>query len=325
MKIIIRTDASIKIGSGHVMRCLTLADIFRMKGHNVYFCMKPYVGNLIDYVEKRGYANLTELEETDLLLFDHYQIDLREEKNSRKYAKKIMVIDDLANRMHDCDILLDQNLVRNYETRYDDLVPSTCKTLLGPEYLILRDEFVIGREHRIARLEQVEKLLIFMGGTDPTNETMKVLEALKNVKFKKIHVVCGNGNPKNKQIQSICLKEGYVYHQQISYMAQLMSEVDFVVGAGGMTTWERCYVGVPSSSTIIADNQRETTTYMEELGAVINLGWHMQVTSDTYKKLLYEIKTNPKKLKLINEKGLQLTKIDEQPYSWIDEILEMIK
>lgn len=325
MKIIIRTDASIKIGSGHVMRCLTLADIFHEKGHDVYFYMKPYKGHLIEYVEKRGYTNLTELEETDLLLYDHYQIDLHEEKNSRKYTKKIMVVDDLANRMHDCDILLDQNLVRNYETRYDSLLPATCKTFLGPKYLVLRDEFITSREHRITHLEKVEKILIFMGGTDSTNETLKVLEALKNATFKKIHVVCGNGNPENKKIQSICLKEGYVYHQQISYMAKLMSEVDFVIGAGGMTTWERCYIGVPSSSTIVADNQRETTSYMEELGAVINLGWHAQVTSETYKKLLDEIKVNPKKLKFISDRGLQLTKIEEQPYSWIDEILEMKK
>lgn len=323
MKFIIRADASREIGSGHIMRCLTVADQLKKSGHDVQFFMLPLQGNLINYVQQCGYNTITMWQMTDVIIVDHYQIDASVEQKLYAYAKKIVVIDDLANRRHICDVLIDQNIIEDYAYRYDALVPKTCVKLLGPQYLIMRDEFVEARQHRRKRNNNVKQLLVFMGGTDPTHETMKVLEALEKFTFEKVHVVCGNGNEQKSEIQLICEQQGYCYHQQIDYMAKLMNEVDFSIGAGGGTTWERCYVGLPSSSTIVADNQTETTYFTEKLGAVINLGWHEQVTSETYKGLLAFIQEHPEKLSMLSKQGLQLTESNGISNPWIKELLEM--
>ncbi|MEY2365243.1 UDP-2,4-diacetamido-2,4,6-trideoxy-beta-L-altropyranose hydrolase [Lysinibacillus capsici] len=319
MKVIIRTDASIEIGSGHVMRCLTVAKNLRLNGCEVIFWMQDLSGNLIDYVNSEGFGNIFEAEHADLYIIDHYGIDIEWESKIRLFTKKIVVIDDLANRRHDCELLLDQNALPNFESRYDGLVSDTCVKLLGPKYLIMRDEFIDARRLLRKRQETIENLLIFMGGSDPTNETIKILKALEDFQFKRVDVVVGNGNVFKEQIRGICEEQGYYYHCQINYMAKLMQQADFAIGAGGSTTWERCYVGLPSSSTIVASNQREGTEYSAELGLVINLGWHSDVTSETYKQLLKNIK-----LKDLSKRGLTLTQ-NEQPNAWVYKILELIK
>ena len=319
MRIIIRTDASIEIGSGHVMRCLTVAKNLRLNGCEVIFWMQDLPGNLIDYVISEGFRNIFKAEQADLYIIDHYGIDKEWESKIRLYTEKIAVIDDLANRKHDCELLLDQNALPNFESRYDGLVSKTCVKLLGPKYLIIRDEFIEARRLLRKRHEKIENLLVFMGGSDPTNETMKILEALEDFQFKHVDVVVGNGNVFKEQIREVCVERGYSYHCQINYMSKLMQQADFAIGAGGSTTWERCYVGLPSSSTIVASNQREGTEYVAELGLVINLGWYSDVTSETYKQLLKNVK-----LKDLSERGLTLTQ-NEQPNAWVYKILELIK
>ncbi|MFJ7669470.1 UDP-2,4-diacetamido-2,4,6-trideoxy-beta-L-altropyranose hydrolase [Lysinibacillus sp. NPDC097195] len=319
MKVIIRTDASIEIGSGHVMRCLTVAKNLRLNGCEVIFWMQDLPGNLIDYVNSEGFRNIFEAEQADLYIIDHYGIDKEWESKIRVFTNKIAVIDDLANRKHDCELLLDQNVLPYFESRYDGLVSDTCVKLLGPKFLIMRDEFINERRLLRKRQEKIENLLVFMGGSDPTNETIKILEALEDFQFKRVDVVVGNGNIYKSRIREICEEQGYYYHCQINYMAKLMQQADFAIGAGGSTTWERCYVGLPSSSTIVASNQMEGTEYVAELGLVINLGWHSDVTSETYKQLLKNVK-----LKDISKRGLTLTQ-NEQPNAWVYKILELIK
>lgn len=318
-KVIIRADASVEIGSGHIMRCLTIAGKLRNNGCEVKFWMEPLQGNLIDYVAAEGFHNIVEAEQATLYIIDHYKIDERWERQIRAFTSNIMVIDDLADRAHDCDLLLDQNVVPNFERRYDQLVPANCVNLLGPQYLMMREEFITARANLRKRNDHVERLLVFMGGSDPTNETMKVLEALQLFKFMHIDVVVGSSNVYKEQIEEICAQRGYYFHCQINYMANLMQEADFAIGAGGATTWERCYVGLPSSATIVANNQRVTTEFAHELGVAINLGWHEQVTVETYKQLL-----NNLHIQHIGRKGLELTTA-KQPNAWLNEILELMK
>lgn len=324
-KVIIRTDASTSIGSGHVMRCLTVAHNLKRKGLEVVFWMEQLQGNLIDYVKTQGFENIQKAEEANLYIIDHYGIDIEWERKHRQYTNKILVIDDLANRSHDCDLLLDQNVVPNFETRYDNLVPQHCVKLLGPKFFIMRKEFIEARQKLRKRTREVRRLLIFMGGTDPTNETMKVLEALDKTvsSFQRIDVVVGNGNVHKEEIEKICKERNIQYHCQIDYMADLMNQSDFSIGAGGTTMWERCYVGLPSSSTIVAENQRVTTEYAETLGAVWNLGWHEHVTVETYIQLLHSLQTDKEKILQLSEKGLQLTKSDS-PNPWLNDIMELL-
>ncbi|MED3875738.1 UDP-2,4-diacetamido-2,4,6-trideoxy-beta-L-altropyranose hydrolase [Lysinibacillus capsici] len=319
-KIIIRTDASVDIGSGHVMRCLTIAHNLKREGCNLQFWMEPHVGNLIDYVAQQGYETISKADQADLYIIDHYGLDIEWELNIRPYTKKLMVIDDLA-RAHDCDVLLDQNVVPNFEDRYDELVPKHCIKLLGPKYLIMREEFIEARQQIRKRNQDIQRLLVFMGGTDPTHETLKILTALEELTFVHVDVVVGNGNVHKEEIEQICRERNYHYHCQIPYMAQLMRQADFSIGAGGSSMWERCYVGLPSSSTIVADNQLITTNYADQLGAVISLGWHEDVTVDTYKHLLNRL--GDLDVVRLEKIGLQLT-ATQQPNAWLSQIMELL-
>ena len=318
MKIVIRADASFEIGSGHVMRCLTVAKKLHAAGCHVQFWMESLEGNLIDFVIKEGFEIIYQAEYADLYIIDHYGLGIEWERSISPYAEKVMVIDDLG-RYHDCDLLLDQNAVPKYDIRYDEKVPLNCVKLLGPKYLIMREEFIEAREQLQPRSREVKRLLVFMGGSDPTNETKKVLNALQNFTFSHVDVVVGNSNLVKEEIKEVCEKRGYYFHCQIDYMSQLMQKADFSVGAGGATLWERCYVGLPSSATIVADNQRETTEFAATVGVVKNLGWHEQVTVETYINLFTNLRVEG-----MSEKGLQLT-ATKQPNAWIQKILELIK
>ncbi|MFJ6210790.1 UDP-2,4-diacetamido-2,4,6-trideoxy-beta-L-altropyranose hydrolase [Lysinibacillus sp. NPDC092081] len=319
-KVIIVADASTAIGSGHVMRCLTIAHSLVKQQCEVKFLMNDLPGNLIEFVEKEGFINISSYENADLYIIDHYEMGAAQERLIRKFAKKIMIIDDLANREHDCDLLLDQNVIPHYETRYDSLVNENCMKLLGPKYLITRKEFIQARYQR--NIVDVQRVLVFMGGSDPSAETLKVLEALRGFYFSHIDVVVGNGNIHKEEIKQICEGRGYYYHQQINYMADLMSKADFSLGAGGATAWERCYVGLPSACTIVAENQRIGTMYAADLGACVNLGWHEQVTIETYRDVLNNLSMN--ELQTISDIGHKIT-ANNQPNPWLNEILELIR
>ncbi|HDL08410.1 MAG TPA: UDP-2,4-diacetamido-2,4,6-trideoxy-beta-L-altropyranose hydrolase [Desulfobacteraceae bacterium] len=215
--LIIRADASVQIGTGHVMRCLTLADELRERGADIIFVCREFDGNLCGYIEEKHYivhrlpvsneqehniegnlkhavwlgadwqTDARQVEEIikgvdtppDWLVVDHYAIDERWEGHLRPYCKKIMAIDDLADRPHDCDLLLDQNFYENLESRYDGLVPAWCKKLLGPKYALLRPEFREARKNLRKRDGHVKRIMIFFGGSDPSNETAKALEAVR--------------------------------------------------------------------------------------------------------------------------------------------------
>jgi len=324
MDILIRTDASVLIGSGHVMRCLTIAKQLKKLGHEVCFWMEPLQGNLIDLVEKNGFSVIQHMRHVELLIVDHYQLDMEWEQQMRAYAPKIVVIDDLANRNHDCDVLIDQNIVSNYLHRYDTLVPAHCKKLLGPQYLIMRDEFIEARKQQVPRSGIVETLLVFMGGSDPTRETWKVLHALQQTStdLKRIDVVVGSSNPDSINIEHYCSHHHYYFHCQIDYMAKLIAASDFAIGAGGTAVWERSYVGLPSSVTVVADNQIASMEMAAELEAIISLGWHEKVTVDTYVQLLDSLPHLSEKIKAMSLQGLKITEGQGKPNPWLWEMVE---
>lgn len=326
MDIVIRVDASFKIGSGHVMRCLTLATEFRKRGHRVFFWMKELAEDMREFVYKQGFPVVSTFQVADICIVDHYDLDIIWEKKMRSYVKKIVVIDDLANRKHDADVLLDQNVVPNYEKRYDDLVPRQCLKLLGPKYLIMREEFIQERKKLHIRTGEVKRILVFMGGSDPTGETFKVLQALDKVEIiAHVEIVVGDSNPYKEEIKAISLIKGYQFHCQVNYMATLMAKADFSIGAGGSTTWERCFVGLPSSATIVAENQKVATKTAASLGAVWNLGWHEEVTVEKYVLLLQSIQKRSDSLAEMSKIGLKLTEQLDGSSNWIDRILEVTR
>lgn len=227
------------------------------------------------------------------LVVDHYDLDYRWENEMRACTKKAMAIDDLADRRHNCDLLLDQNLYENMENRYEGLVPAHCKALLGPEYALLRPEFKKAREKLRGRDGSIKRILVFFGGSDPTNETRKALYALSTVEKQDlaIDVVVGQSNPHKTEIEDYCnAMENASFHCQVDNMAELMLKADLAIGAGGSTTWERCYLGLPTVVILTAENQIKMIQYLAKFNAVVNLGRCERVTKShivrTIRKLM---------------------------------------
>ncbi|WP_018931022.1 UDP-2,4-diacetamido-2,4,6-trideoxy-beta-L-altropyranose hydrolase [Gracilibacillus lacisalsi] len=325
MNIVIRVDASDKIGTGHVIRCLTIAELLNDHNDNVYFICRKCKGDMITLIENKGYKvfqitagsfkqtndaketihHIVNLQDTiDWVIVDHYKLDHIWEKCLKEKVNKIMVIDDLANRRHDCDLLLDQNFYINMNTRYIKLVPAHCKLLLGPKYLLLRKEFLrLKVKEKVIKKDTSQRVLVFFGGSDPTNETEKFLETINQFKNEGLtfDVVVGSSNPNKKRIQRLAEKVGASYHYQIDYLSYLMQEADFSFGAGGMTMWERCYLGLPTFVTVAADNQTTSTEDAHKVGVIYNLGWHEKVSNETYEDALRLAIDNPKTLETISK------------------------
>jgi UDP-2,4-diacetamido-2,4,6-trideoxy-beta-L-altropyranose hydrolase len=331
MKAVIRADASVSIGTGHVMRCLTLADALRAKGGKVSFVCRELSGDLNSYIEGKGYpvyglhgdrdpgwetdAAGTESilsiagGDIDWLIVDHYGVDARWEARLRAYSRKIMVIDDLANRHHDCDLLLDQNYHEHGESRYEGLLPPGCKKLLGPRYALLREEFRSARRGLRVRDGSVRRILIFFGGSDPTNETAKALEALRMIEQPGIaaDVVVGQSNPNGGLLREKCASMPCInFFCQVDNMAELMARADLSIGAGGAATWERCYLGLPAITVITAENQLETTVALAKTGAIRNLGWHHDVGPVTIARAIEEALGDPASLVEMGNRAIRL-------------------
>jgi len=308
-KILFRVDASLHIGTGHVMRCLTLAQTLKLRGAECLFICRAHEGNLIDYIKAQGFsvkplpygpsngANhvgwlgapwQTDAAQTlatvegarfDWLIVDHYALEKGWETAMRLMCKHLMVIDDLADRPHDCELLLDQNLGRE-TADYQDLLKPDCTMLLGPEFALLRPEFAEWRGQSLRRRAaspRLGKLLITLGGVDQHNVTSHVLAALKGSPLPnnaQIKVVMGPHAPWLTEVKAMAANMPWPTQVLVgvSNMAELMAESDLAIGAAGSTSWERCCLGLPTLALVLADNQFESAHYLEQSGAIVLLG-----------------------------------------------------
>ncbi|MBF1687272.1 MAG: UDP-2,4-diacetamido-2,4,6-trideoxy-beta-L-altropyranose hydrolase [Selenomonas sp.] len=305
---VIRVDSSEMIGSGHLMRCLTLADRMRREGTEVHFICRDLVGNLNHLVREQGFplhvlprhaddpslsgyaAWLTVAQETDAretgevlstfapimrLVVDSYALDEAWERIVHPLVGELFVIDDLANRKHDCDILLDQNFYRAMRHRYDGLVPPSCKLLLGPAHALLREEFYAAKKKLRRRDGNLRRILVFYGGSDITHETEKAVRALLHLSLPtvEVDVIIGGSNAHRMQIEELCAPHDFLHtYCAVSNMAEFMANADLCLGAGGTTTWERCFLGLPAIVTAIAENQLEICLDCADAGLIYYLG-----------------------------------------------------
>jgi len=336
MNIIFRTDASLDIGTGHVMRCLTLAQVLRDQGINCRFICREHAGNLLDLIRERGFEAQalpmqvvlqeklgqqdamgentlahaawlgvdwqTDAEQTknaigelsaDWLIVDHYALDVRWELALRPHYRMLMVIDDLADRKHVCDVLLDQNLVEGMGARYQDKVPSHCICLIGPQYALLRAEFVNLRPNSLARrkLPELHRLIVFMGGSDASNETGKVIAGIKlsQKTWQHIDVVVGKSYTALSSLQQSLTTLPATLHIQTPDMAKLMALADLAITAGGSVTWEKCVLALPSLVVVLGQNQQPIANMMHEQGALQSMGKGEELTPKNYAHYLDEI------------------------------------
>lgn len=315
MQVVFRVDASLDIGTGHVMRCLTLAESLRKRGVASRFICRAHAGNLLGAIGRRGHdAVALRLEHRDdaphgtsgvalpahagwlgaaweddarqtmaalpaavtWLVVDHYALDARWEATLRRCCPRVMAIDDLADRLHDCDLLLDQNLGR-LEADYRELVPASARVLAGPHYALVRPEFSRDREASLAyrNAPSLQRILVGLGGVDKDNVTQAVLEALAgNVAAgTRVSVVMGPHAPWISEVRSAAsrLLPGSEVLVDVGDMAALMRDSDLSIGAAGSTSWERCTLGLPSVLVVLAENQRGIAAALESAGAALSV------------------------------------------------------
>lgn len=342
MNIVFRVDSSTEIGTGHVMRCLTLAALLKEKGARVSFICRNLPYNLSNYIQSKGFPvyllqksntatenlkksnthsdwltvtwkedaeNTLEVlksKKFDWLIVDHYSLDIYWESKMRPYTRNIMVIDDLYDRKHDCDLLLNQNICIG-SFSYNGLVPLHCKIFHGPECALLREEF--SRQRRRKRDGTIKRIFIFFGGSDLTNETVKAMKAFLTLnKFDiLVDVVIGKSNVNYEEIKKISEScRSFTLHRQVENMAELMNKSDLAIGACGTTSWERCYLGLPSLVITIALNQEEIAEELGKLNAVKLLGKSSTVTIENIAIELNHLFNNPLEVREMSESSLAI-------------------
>lgn len=245
----------------------------------------------------------------DWLIVDHYALDAGWERRMRPYVNKIMVIDDIADRPHDCDLLLDQNFYRDMELRYEGLTPARCQKLLGPKYALLRKEFRLARQNLRQRTGAVNRILVFFAGADPNNETAKAVKAVQLLEKPEIavDVVVAEINPHRDEIRELVQSiPNVTFHCQPEGLAELMAYEDLSVGASGSATWERCCLGLPTLVAPLATNQEAVARDLAEQGAVFSLGSNLSTTVQDYQDSLLSLLSNPAAVKRCSERARRL-------------------
>lgn len=339
MKVVLRTDASIQIGTGHVMRCLTLADALVSQGHQCHFVCREHQGHLGELIIRKGHAlTLLPLPENssqkilgnpdddyaswlcvpwpvdaeqtlqamagtrvDWLVVDHYALDARWEQQLADAAEKIMVIDDLTNRAHQCDLLLDQNVLEPcIEKKYKKLVNQSCKLLLGPQYALLRPEYGNLAKILPERDGNVSRILIFVGGSDPYDLTTKFVNVLDQPEFRdlSLDVVLGANHPSPKYVNNLISSRPKTrIYSNLDSLAALMIRADLMLGAGGSTNWERMCLGLNSIIVSVAENQYKVNDILQTKGLLCFLGSVDRLDNEAIVKSLKESIVAPEELR----------------------------
>ena len=318
MRAVFRVDASLQIGTGHVMRCLTLAEMLRAQGGSCHFVCRAHTGNLIEQIKSKGFvvhtlpiseeitifeegtkteymdnvlqhaiwlgttqdqdalstvSVLKELE-LDWLVVDHYALDIQWEKHLASSSRKLMVIDDIADRQHECDLLLDQNLFDDMTVRYQGKLPEKCVRLLGPQYALLQPEYAELRAQAKPRKATLNNLLVFFG-TDQYNLTGLTLSALEKIEIplENVDVVISVHSPHYEKVKKQSMYSSRVHlYSDLPSLAPLMVKADFAIGAGGVTSWERFCLGLPSLVITLAKNQRPVSRDLHQMGLIEWIG-----------------------------------------------------
>ena len=349
--VLIRCDASLSIGSGHVMRCLTLARKLRRQGADVLFLCRSQPGDLITLLERefrvlalpeqplvscegldgrelyRAWLGCSQNQDADdcltalasagvhsanWLVSDHYGLDASWETQLLsalavvEAPPKLLVIDDLADRPHQADLLLDQNFFGEVtEQRYEALLPPQCRQLLGPHYALLGSEYA--QLHPLVRKRtELRRLLVFFGGVDPDNLTGRTLEALMDpdLAHLAVDVVIGRQSPHRQAVADLVGQRPFTtLHAPLQSLAGLIARADLAIGAGGATTWERACLRLPSLVVTIAENQRPFAEALHQAGHLQLLGGAATLSAAQIKSALLTWVSDPR----LQEAGCDLT------------------
>jgi UDP-2,4-diacetamido-2,4,6-trideoxy-beta-L-altropyranose hydrolase len=325
----LRVDSSVRTGSGHLMRCLTLATELRERGAQVRFVSREQPGHLIERIEGAGYvvhrlparqaAWSEDARETlqalgegcDWLVVDHYGLDAGWEKLVRPVAQRLLVIDDLADRPHQADLLLDQNyLGASGADRYANRVPQDCRRLLGPRYSLLQPIYRQMRRVLPPRRGAVRRIMVFFGAHDATRSMVSVLQALGRPEFAQIAIDAIPGSDPETLAAASAMARGLpqiTVHERLPSLAGLIARADLAIGAGGTTTWECACLGLPTIIATIADNQVEIAKTLAADGCALLLGPAAAMSDEAWLVALRQAVGDEKRLASFGRHAWSLT------------------
>lgn len=301
MNLLIRADASAIIGTGHVMRCLALAQAWQGQGGHAIFAMAMEAPAVEARLKSEGMelfnlstqsggpkdiwqtVDLAKRIQAKWIVLDGYHFGAEYQLCIKESGLRLLVIDDFGHvESYNADLVLNQDLCAE-EILYRNRASFT-RLLLGPRYALIRHEFSKWREWDRKIPDVGRKILVTMGGGDPDNVTVKVIQSLQQVDVDGLEAVAvvGGTNPHNEELNS-AVRSSRVpikLEQNVTNMPELMNWADVAVSAGGSTCWELSLMGLPALILILADNQRENTRLLHLAGAVISLGWYREVACE---------------------------------------------
>ena len=335
LNIIFRVDSGNLLGTGHVFRCLNIANI--IKNSNIEFICKNFQNNSSYVIQKKYKVHLinpskssnvnlninswlcdTQLDDAkktieiiknkniDWLFIDHYNIHKEWEDYIRPYVKKIFVIDDYTNRSHNCDILLNQQIENNKSSLYNNLLPTNCQLLLGVKYILLKQEY-INTSIKRSPIKKLKRINIFMGGGDPSNETLKIMKICHNLNKKLdnsliFDIIVGSSNKNKELIETYCQdKKEFNFYYNINYMEKVFAQADLAIGAGGGTSYERCIMKVPTLVICIAENQKLVLDRFINGGIINYLGDFESDYEEKLEKHILYYYENPNELQKMSD------------------------
>ena len=305
MNFFIRCDGSYKIGSGHIARCLNLAKVLIKNKHTVYFISNEINKNFKNFILKnkikliflkKSFNQVEDAKKTitkikkfykdkDWVIVDNYKLGFLWEKKVNHYCKKIFVIDDLENKKHQCSLFLNQNLFKK-KINMNNFLKKKPKLLIGPKYALLDENFNKLRR-KIKLRKKIKNIMLFFGASDKKNMTDKCTNILLDIipKNVKLNLVIGGTNENRKKIN-----ENYHHNKKINIyfnlpnLAKIMKKADVFIGSGGVTTWERCCLRLPSIVISTAKNQESHSRYLSDKNAIKYLGNQKKLNESQIKR-----------------------------------------
>lgn len=321
MKVLIRCDAHLSIGTGHVMRCLAIAQELADSGHHPYFAFSTVADQIISRLKKEGFdyfvikakrGSLADARQTIKLagqigavwvITDGYHFKTDYQWFIKQAGFDLLCVDDVAGCRYVADIILNQN---PGFSRSDYSAGINTKFLLGPNYALLRREF-----HMAGKKQQCKKnnnILVTMGGTDPNDLTSQVLEALITVALDKVTVLIGSMNPNKEHIKKIVQKFPFPVEliTDAENVVPYMKRARLVIHAAGSTSWELAYFGVPSICFILAENQEPVASALAKAEYSVNAGWFSAFSPKKMRQMIVSLLDNKQKMSRMAAAGRRL-------------------
>ena len=323
--LLIRADASREIGTGHVMRCLALAQVWRDKGGRCVFAMANSVAAVAERLQAEGMeiadfaatvdtnqdaaqlANLAATKQASWVVVDGYQFKVTYQQILKEAGLNVLVVDDNGHAgAYVADLVLDQNA--SAEESYYRLRESSTQLLLGPRFAMLRREFKRWQGWTRTIIPDGRKVLVTMGGSDPENVTLRVIQALNSVMTKQLQVtvVIGGSNLHGELLERAVSGSDIRLERNVTNMAELMSEADVVISAAGTTCWEICLLGVPALLVDVAENQTPLAKALAQLGIALHLNGGANVLAEEISTKLEWLLSSVEARKAMSQRGRML-------------------